>query len=63
MNNIIAQYLEAFGQHYPAMQVQVKPKRVRGDLKFAVLINGDAGDLLLSEDDLRSAIRMFNRGK
>lgn len=61
--DLISRYLEAFAKHYPAKNVKVKPKRLRGDLKFQVVIDGDAGDMLLSEDDIRAAVRMFNRGQ
>jgi hypothetical protein len=55
--------LAAFKANYPMHDVKIKPRKVRGEIRYAVAINGDSGDLLLSEQDIRSATRMFNRGK
>lgn len=59
--NLLQEYRDCFLKHYPAKNVRVLPRKVRGEIKFAVEIDGDKGDLLFSESDLRSAIRMFNR--
>jgi hypothetical protein len=56
-------YKEAFSRNYPHHTCKVTPRRVRGELRYAIIINGDKGDLLLSEEDVRSATRDFNRGK
>ncbi len=61
--SVIQAYIQAFGRCYPHHSLKVKPKKMRGELKFAVVINEDRGDLLLSEEDLRSSTRDFNRGK
>ena len=63
---MIEAYKEAFSRNYPHHDVKVRPRRGRkhGDeIKYAVIINGDSGDMLLSADDLRSSTRDFNRGK
>jgi hypothetical protein len=61
---MIEEYLAAFAKHYPHHSVKVKPvrgKRHGDETRFAVYINGERGDITLSQDDIRSAIRMFNR--
>lgn len=57
----IQAYLEAFHKHYPAKDVRVKHKRHNGEWRYAVIIDGDKGDMLLSETDLREATRAFNK--
>jgi hypothetical protein len=52
------EYVNAFHKHYPTKDVVVKYRRKFDG--FAVYIDGDAGDKLLSEADMRAAIRMFN---
>lgn len=65
--SVVAHYIDAFQGCYPHKTIEVKPKRVRTgnavEIKFAVLIDNDAGSILLSEGDLRSATRLFKRGK
>jgi len=66
MPNLIQAYMEGFLRNYPHHDVKVRPMRGRkhGDEpRYSVIINGDRGDISLSEDDLRSATRAFNRGK
>lgn len=60
--SFIAEYIEQFNRHYPAKNVEVRSKIVRGELRFRVLINGSDDGMLLSEEDMRGAIRMFKRG-
>lgn len=60
---MIAEYKEAFGRCYPHHHIEVKPKKVRDEVRFRVIINGEAGDLLLSADDLKGATRLFNQGR
>lgn len=59
----VASYIEAFNKHYPAKHIEVKPRKadLLGQQRFAVLIDGDAGDITLTESDMRSATRMFQR--
>lgn len=59
---MIAEYVEGFNRHYPQKTCKLKPKRVRGEVRFQVIIDGDAGDITLSETDVREATRAFNRG-
>jgi hypothetical protein len=55
-------YLQAFSKHYPAKTVSIRGKRQQnGGRMYAVLIDGDSGGMLLSENDLREATRMFNK--
>lgn len=66
MPTIMEQYVEAFQRCYPQHQVQLKFKRVSpGEYRWRVIINGDPGpgEALYTEDDLRFAIRGFNRGR
>lgn len=63
---MLQQYIEAFNRCYPHKTVDVVPVRSKkhGEPpKYAAIINNNRGDILLSEDDIRSATRMFNRGK
>ncbi len=60
---MIQEYKEAFLRCYPHKTVEVKPRKVRGELRFSVVINGDRGDLLLTEEQVGEATRAFNRGK
>jgi hypothetical protein len=61
---MIAEYIEGFQRCYPGKQVELKPKKTReGDIRFRVLINREPGDILLSEGDVKSATRLFNRGR
>jgi hypothetical protein len=58
--NFIEAYIQGFKKHYPEKEVLVKSKRHNGNWCYRVVINGDAGDLLLTEQDMRDATRMFN---
>ena len=60
---MIAEYKEAFVRCYPHHHVEVKPKKVRDEIRYRVIVNGEAGDLLLSSDDLKHATKLFNRGR
>ena len=61
--NFIDAYKQAFTRCYPEKNLEIKPRRVRQEMRYQVVINQDKGDLLLSESDMRSATRDFNRGK
>jgi hypothetical protein len=53
---------QAFSKHYPNKLVSIRGKRQQnGGRMYAVLIDGDSGGMLLSENDLREATRMFNK--
>ena len=60
---MIADYIEAFQSIYPGHTVEVKPKKVRGEIRFQVIVDGDRGDITLSESDVKEATRAFKRGK
>lgn len=61
---MIAAYMAAFLSCYPHKSIDVREKRMKdGSVMHRVLINGEGGDILLSEDDLRYATRLFKRGK
>lgn len=61
MTNLVQEYTDAFTKHYPQSKLEVKPVRVRGGgMGFRIGINGDFGDLTLTEADMRDAIRKFN---
>lgn len=57
------EYVAAFTTAYPQKKVEVLRKFNRqGQLRgFQVSIDGDKGDMLLSVDDMRFAIRNFRR--
>lgn len=62
--DFITEYKESFKSAYPHHEVRVKPKKQRdGTVKYAVIINQEAGDITLSESDMRYATRLFNRGR
>lgn len=62
--HFIAAYLEGFSKHYPEKDVKIKSrKQVDGTRKYAVIINGDNGGILLSESDMREATHIFNKMK
>jgi hypothetical protein len=62
--SLISEYKQAFSRCYPHLHVAVRLKRVGpGDFKHRVIIQGDPGDILLTDEDLRSAIRLFMRGR
>lgn len=59
---MIQEYINEFQRHYPNYKVEVKPKHSNnGEVRFAVLINGDSGGITLSDKDLREATRMFKQ--
>lgn len=60
---MIGEYVAAFNRCYPQKKIEVKGFRKRGELRFKVLIDGDAGSDTYTEDQLRSATRDFNRGR
>lgn len=62
---MIAEYVEAFNRCYPHHHVKVKPVRKHRDpeVQYRVFINGDGGEHTLTADDIKSATRMFNRGR
>jgi hypothetical protein len=63
---MIAEYIAAFNRCYPHKTVEIKPiqgKKPNDPLKYSVIIDQQRGDILLSEDDLRYATRLFNAGK
>ena len=57
------QYIAAFSRCYPQKRVEVKAKYRNQQWFFKVAINGDDGGRELTEAEMRSAIRDFNRGK
>lgn len=62
MLTFIQAYIEGFAKHYPDKNVEVKAKRQPdGSRKYAVVIGGDTGGILLSENDMRDATRLFNK--
>lgn len=62
MNNVLQQYIEEFQKHYPKHQVLLATVRRKGQpTGYKVYINGDAGDMVLTEADLREAVRNFQR--
>jgi hypothetical protein len=61
---MIAEYIEAFQRCYPGRSVELKPKldnRTR-EMRWRVIIDKDPGDILLTEAEVKSATRDFNRG-
>ena len=54
--SFIKAYIAAFNSAYPQKRVDVHT--VRGGYKVA--INGDAGDIVLSEFDMRTSTRFLN---
>ena len=60
--NFIEAYIAGFSKHYPEKEIKIRGKRqADGSRKYMVVINGDTGGLLMSENDIREATRMFNR--
>lgn len=60
---LTAEYKQAFNRCYPQKRVSIKIRGGRnGETQFTVIIDDDAGAKTLTEDDMRFAIRMFNRG-
>lgn len=56
-------YIQAFLSCYPHKSIEVIPVRSRDGIKYRVVIDHNRGDILLSEDDLAFATRMFKLGK
>lgn len=59
LRTTVQDYVDAFEKHYPTKDVKVKYRR-KWDA-YAVYIDGDMGDRLLSMEELQEATRMFNR--
>jgi hypothetical protein len=61
----INEYKQAFNTCYPQKKVDVKIFRQRGEniIRHRIIIDGDAGDISLTEAEMRSATRDFNRGR
>lgn len=61
--NMIQQYIDSFTKCYPQKKCEVKPAYNRQGMQigYRVAINGDWGDLVLSESDMHNAIVSFNR--
>lgn len=60
---IAESYVEAFQRCYPQKNVQVVPRHVSAwEIRYRVYVDGEPGDSLLTEDDLRFATALFNRG-
>lgn len=59
----VALYVEAFKRCYPQKTIELKPKKVQGEYRWQVIINSEKGELLLTDEDLQSATRLFNRGR
>lgn len=57
------EYVEAFTKCYPQKRCEVKNAYNKQGMHigYRVGINGDFGDRILSEQDMREAIRVFNR--
>ena len=63
MSNTIAKYVEAFGRAYPQKKCEVKFSHKRmGEEHFKVFVDGDAGDITLTNSDLREATAQFLKG-
>jgi hypothetical protein len=61
---MIQEYKDAFNACYPHKSVDVVPVKQRDrSIKYRVVIDHDRGDILLSEDDMQFATRMFKRGR
>jgi hypothetical protein len=57
-------YIQAFLSCYPHKTIEVIPVTQRDhSIKFRVVIDHQRGDILLSQDDIEFATRMFSRGK
>lgn len=61
---MIAEYKAAFNRCYPDKTVDLKPKKMRnGEIRFRVIVDKDPGDMLLTQDDLKYATQLFERGR
>lgn len=60
---MIQQYIDSFTKCYPQKKCEVhRAYNKQGvAIGYRVAINGDRGDLVLSETDMREAIKAFNR--
>ena len=60
---MIQQYIEAFTRCYPEKNVEVRPtfNKQGTQIGWRVGINGDFGNLVLSDADIREATRAFMR--
>lgn len=59
-----AEYIAAFQRCYPHKSIILIPRKVGpGEWRTRVVIDREAGDLMLTDDDLRDATKMFNRGR
>lgn len=56
-------YIDAFTKCYPQHRCEVKRRfNKQGQfIGFAVGINGDFGNMILTTDDMRAAVRNFQR--
>ena len=62
--HLLQEYRASFERAYPQTKLDIRIKTRRGQApKFRVGINGDFGDIELSESDMREAVRNFNRGR
>jgi hypothetical protein len=61
--SLVAEYIESFGRCYPHKKVEIKGKMKNGELLYRIIIDKDPGDILLNGEDMRVAIRGFNRGR
>lgn len=59
--NVIKAYSDAFSKRYPAVKLEVKAKKVKGDVLYSVGINGTDDGRLLTLDELQSATADFLR--
>ncbi len=55
--SFINAYIAAFQSTYPQKKVDIRPAQ-HGN--YRVVINGDAGDIVLSEFDMRTSTRFLN---
>lgn len=61
----VTAYIDAFSRCYPQTKIRVTNRwdRVAQVMQHRVHIDGDAGDLTLSEETMRSATRDLQRGR
>ena len=61
--SFINSYIDAFHTAYPQKKVEVRPARAQGgNPTYRVGINGDFGDRIYSELEIRIATRAFQNG-